>query len=284
MRFLIPALFALPFASCSPAKPIRPVEPVRTASSPAEPSAPALPSRPTPSPTPSVSEPTGPAKVVSWEKAGVRFTGLTFDSRDHRLIVMDQPNGPGSIVADAAEAARTRGGVAAINAGFFTPEGAPLGSVVSSGKISGAWNSTSSLGSGIWYVNSSWNSAISRREHLGRNAAAGMRELIQAGPLLVENGRSVSGLESTKSSARSVILWDGRSQWWIGCSTPCTLDALAQSLVDTQATGWPIRQALNLDGGRSSDLWISDSVPGGPISQRPPWNRPVRNFLILIAK
>lgn len=275
MRFLIPTLFALSLASCVPVKPASPIALQVTA---------AAAQIKTLSPSPPAPEPTAPAKAASREISGITFTGITFDSRDYRLVVVDQPNGPGSIHADAAEAARTRGGVAGINAGFFTPEGAPLGWVVSAGKISGSWNSASSLGSGIWHVNSSGTNAISRREQLGRNAAAGMRELIQAGPLLVENGRAVSGLESTKTSARSIIFWDGGTQWWTGCSTPCTLDALAQALAKDQPAGWPIRQALNLDGGRSSDLWISGSVSGGPITQRPPWNRPVRNFLVLVPK
>jgi exopolysaccharide biosynthesis protein len=215
--------------------------------------------------------------------SGVTFEGVAFDSRDFRLVVADQANGPGSLYADAGAAARARGGVAAINAGFFTPEGAPLGLVVSSGKTSGAWNSSSSLGSGVWSRNASGSDNISRREKLGRNGAASMRELIQAGPMLVENGRAVGGLEATKVSARAMILWDGGTRWWIGISSPCTLAALAQALADGEPAGWPVRQALNLDGGRSTDLWISGAIAGGPVNRRPPWNRPVRNFLVLVA-
>lgn len=275
MRLVIPAVFALPFAGCVPTKHAPPVAlPVTAAAA----------RMTSPSPAPVIPEPAAPAKATTREVSGITLNGISFDSRNYRLVVVDQANGPGSEFADAAEAARTRGGVAGINAGFFTPEGAPLGAVVSSGKISGSWNSGSSLGSGIWHASPSGRNAISRREHLGRDAAAGMRELIQAGPLLVENGRTVGGLESTKNSPRSVILWDGGTRWWIGCSTPCTLDALAHGLANRQPAGWPVREALNLDGGRSSDLWISSSVSGGPISQRSPWNRPVRNFLILVAK
>ena len=51
-----------------------------------------------------------------------------------------------------------------------------------------------------------------------------------------------------------------------------------------QPAGWPARHALNLDGGRSADLWIAETVPGGPITRRCPWNRPVRNFLVLIPR
>ncbi len=171
-----------------------------------------------------------------------------------------------------------------MNAGFFTPEGAPLGLVVSSGKISGSWNTASSLGSGAWYENRTGGMAITRREKLGRSGASTMSELIQAGPLLVENNRSVGGLEATKSSVRSVILWDGGTRWWMGCSSPCTLAALGQALATNSPAGWQVRDSLNLDGGRSSDLWISNAINGGPIFRRPPWNRPVRNFLVLVPR
>ena len=171
-----------------------------------------------------------------------------------------------------------------MNAGFFTPEGGPLGLVVSSGKISGAWNSASSLGSGAWFRDPAGVMTIARREKLGRTRASAMPELIQAGPLLVVNRQPVSGLEATKSSARSIILWDGGTRWWIGCGSPCTLAALGQALANSSPAGWPVHAALNLDGGRSSDLWIADSVPGGPILKRPLWNRPVRNFLVLVGR
>ena len=273
MRFFIPALFTLSLAGCIPAA--RPVQ---------APLAPAAVAVVVPVPSPAPPAALNPARAGARTVSGIVFEGVAFDSRDYRLVVVDQANGPGSLFADAAAAARTRGGVAALNAGFFTPEGAPLGLVVSSGKSSGSWNSASSLGGGVWHENSSGNSSISRREILGRNGAAGMRELIQAGPLLVENGRAVGGLEPTKSSARSVVIWDGGTRWWLGCSSPCTLAALGQALASGQPGGFQVRQALNLDGGRSSDLWISDAIPGGPILRRPPWNRPVRNFLVLVGR
>jgi hypothetical protein len=278
MRFLIPALFVLPFASCVSTQPLRSVPPVAIPVT--EENSPLAAA----SPAPVMPVPAAPAKAASRQISGITFNGVAFDSRNHRLVVVDQPDGPGSLFADAASAARARGGVAGINAGFFTPEGEPLGWVLGSGKISGSWNTTSSLGSGVWHAGPSGISAISRRDQLGRNAAKGMSELIQAGPLLVENGRAVGGLEASKNSARSIILWDGGTRWYIGCSSPCTLDALARALAQGQPAGWPVRHALNLDGGRSSDFWVSSSVSGGPVSQRPPWNRPVRNFLVLLEK
>ena len=271
MRFLTCAAILISLTACVPARPVAPktVAPARKIS--AQPQA-------------LVAVAANPPQVTTREISGITFEGVAFDSRNHRLVVADQPDGPGSRYADAATAAQSLGGLAAVNAGFFTPEGAPLGLVASSGKISGSWNSASSLGSAVWYQSKSGSSAIVRRDKLGRSAAATMRELIQAGPLLVENGRAVGGLETTKTSARTLVLWDGGSRWWLGCSSPCTLAALTQSLAAGTPTDWPIQQALNLDGGRSSDLWISDAITGGPLLRRPPWNRPVRNFLILVSQ
>ncbi len=273
MRFLLAALIALPFLSCAPAPPARSISVQQTPEK--------LPAAEIPSP------PAAPADAPRFSRreiSGITFEGVAFDSRNHRLTVVDQPNGPASQFADATAAANSRSGLAAVNAGFFTPEGTPLGFVVASGKISGSWNSASSLGSGVWFVETTGKSAIIRREKLGRTAAATTRELIQAGPLLVENSQPISGLEPTKTSARIVILWDGSTRWWIGRGSPCTLAALSQALASDSPADWKIRQALNLDGGRSADLSVSGTVPGGPFVSRPPWNRPVRNFLVLVAR
>ena len=223
-------------------------------------------------------------RATNGEFSGVVFEGVAFDSRSHRLIVADQAGGPGSRFVDAAAAASARDGLAAVNAGFFTPAGDPLGLVVAGGKPAGSWNSASSLGSGLWYESTAGDAAISRRESLGRTRAATMRELLQAGPMLVENGRSVPGLESEKISVRTVILWDGGHRWWIGRASACTLAELGKTLASHRPGGWPVRHALNLDGGRSADLWISAAIPGGPVTRRPAWNRPVRNFLILVPR
>ncbi|MEO8614940.1 MAG: phosphodiester glycosidase family protein [Luteolibacter sp.] len=277
MRFLIAAISVLPFASCVPAPPVRPVSKPPVVKN-------ALPATVAPSASAPLSTPASSPHFTREEFSAITFEGVAFDSRNHHLVVADQANGPGSQFADAASAGKARGGIVAVNAGFFTPEGAPLGQVVSAGKISGSWNAASSLGSGIWYEENSGNSAITRREKLGRAAASSMRELIQAGPLLIENGQPISGLEATKTSARSIILWDGGTRWWIGRSSPCTLASLGQSLASAQPAGWKIHQALNLDGGRSADLWISATIAGEPIVRRQPWNRPVRNFLVLVPQ
>lgn len=243
--------------------------------------------RPSATPPPVVEQiadrsPVAPPLFSSSTVAGIRFDGAGFDSRSHRLRVIDQAGGPGSSYDSSASVARDTDALLAINAGFFTPEGDPLGLVISRGKSSGAWNSASSLGTGIYLEKSSAPPAIRRRT--SKSAVSSASELLQAGPLLVENGSSVQGLDSSKSALRSILLSDGKFRWWIGKTSPCTLSALAAALADSSPATFQPQSALNLDGGRSTDLYVAPSVPGGPFEARTFLNRPVRNFLILTPR
>ncbi len=226
--------------------------------------------------------PTSAPRLSEKTIAGIRFEGVSFDSRSHRLHVIDQPDGPGTRYQTSEDLARRTGALLAINAGFFTPEGKPLGLVISSGITSGSWNSASSLGSGIYREDGSGTPSITRRQT--RAAVSNSRELLQAGPLLIENANPVPGLDSAKPALRSLLLTDGSSRWWIGKTSPCTLAALSQALNTASPAPWPVRTALNLDGGRSTDLHISGKISGGPLTRRTFLNRPVRNFLILTPR
>ena len=212
--------------------------------------------------------------MVGTSLSGISITAVAFDSRSHRLVVADQPGGPGSLWPDAKSAAASRSGIAAVNGGFFTPQGAPLGLVVADGKRAGSLNRASSLGAGLFVEDGS--PTLVRRE----TARTG-GELLQRGPFLVENGRAIPGLSPESSTARTFIGWDGSSGWFIARSGACSLADLAKALEGAKIGGAACRIALNLDGGRSSDLWAGSSLDGGPVTQRPFWNKPVRNFLVL---
>ena len=230
-------------------------------------------------PVPTPSSPLSAPYIVRKTIYSIDFEGVGFDARSHRLLVVDQLNGPGSAFNTARDLATSHSALVAINAGFFTPEGNPLGLVITNGRSFGTWNSASSLGSGIFAESSSGELSISRRG--SASAFQSARELIQAGPLLIENGISIGGLDTEKTAVRSIILTDGGTRWWIGRTSLCTLSALGAALAAHSPAPWPIRQALNLDGGRSTDLFVSMKIPGGPLERRGILNRPVRNFLIL---
>jgi exopolysaccharide biosynthesis protein len=200
---------------------------------------------------------------------------VTFDARSHRLRLIDQPQGPGTLFASAEAAAKSVHGMAAINAGYFTPEGKPLGILICRGKKIGG-NNPSSLGSAVWFE-AKGKTGIIRREKTNFNAP----ELLQAGPLLAENSQAIAGLENNKTSARCFLAWDGGSMWMIARTSPCTLAQLSAIIAGQSPCGFPITTALNLDGGTSADLYVSGDVVGGPTSYRAIWNKPVRNFLVL---
>lgn len=229
---------------------------------------------------PPAAAPAAPPAVKRREISGITCEGVAFDARSHRLLVADQAGGPGSRWADAAAAMAACGGLAALNGGFFTPEGAPLGRVLGENGAAGNWNRTSALGSAVFVETAAAGMRIVRRERAPESA----RELLQAGPLLVEGGRNVPGLDASKARVRSLLLWDGGSRWWLGLTSPCTLAALGGALAEGSPADWQPQLALNLDGGRSSDLAVSAAVPGGPLLRRGWLNRPVRNFLVLVPR
>ncbi|WP_193214194.1 phosphodiester glycosidase family protein [Luteolibacter marinus] len=270
-------LFAtLALAACSPVEP--PAAAVTPAPSPVQqesPSAPPQASKPVAKPD---AGPLISPRLVETSVSGIPVKAVVFDARSHHLRVADQAGGPDSQWPDARAAGQAMGGLAAVNGGFFTPEGQPLGQLVAAGRKTGTVNRASSLGGG-WYVDDGRGLDLVRREQF-----RGGREALQTGPFLVENGRPVSGLSTRSSSARTFLASDGRHGWIMATTGACSLEELAKALAGTNIGGIPLRSALNLDGGRSSEIWIAGTLAGGPRHDRPFWNKPVRNFLVLTPR
>ncbi|MDB4506873.1 phosphodiester glycosidase family protein, partial [Akkermansiaceae bacterium] len=213
-------------------------------------------------------------KSTTINAAGITLTVVSFDRRDFTLAVADQ-DGLGTKWKTAQQAGT--GSLAAINAGFFTPEGKPLGLVVSNGKRTGGTNRASSLGSGFFIGGD--ERLISRESYLATKPST--KNLLQAGPRLVWNSKTISGLSKGENRPRSFLLWDGKEHFAIGYANSATLSSLASALSKQPISGFKIHHALNLDGGRSSDLWVSSSVNGGPVTRRSWINKEVRNYLVL---
>jgi len=214
---------------------------------------------------------------------GVALSMVSFDDRKHQLRVADQQNGLGTRWKDAKSAAATYRGLAAINGGFFTPEGKPLGLVIETGTKRGYVNK-SSLGAGM-FVSTKTDSSIIRRERYNASSlAANAYNLLQTGPMLAEGDKAIIGLSKNNSRPRSFIAWDGKNHWAIGYAAPCTLDALSRALAGNSPSGFKIHTAVNLDGGRSSDLWAGPYVKNGNKTHRTFLNKSVRNYLVLIPR
>ena len=214
---------------------------------------------------------------------GITISAVYFDDRKFQLTVADQADGCGSQWLDAESAALSCDGYAAINGGFFTPEGKPLGLLVASGIKRGSLNN-SSLGAGI-FISSKNKSAIVRRElYAPSSVANNVENILQAGPMLVEHGKATSGLSDQNERPRSFIAWDGNHHWAIGHIDSSTLAGVAKALSETSLNGFKASTVLNLDGGRSSDLWAGPRVPSGSKTHRSFLNKPVRNYLVITSR
>ena len=227
--------------------------------------------------------PARPPQFLQRSIDGITFTGVKFDARSHQVVIADQTKGPGSRFSKAADAAASRNGLAAINGGFFTPEGKPLGMVIAGGQQAGHWNRASSLGSGVLVEREGMLSLL-RRTQVDPKALNGVSQLLQSGPFLVDAAKPVSGLNATKRRPRSLIAWNGNDGWWIGTASSCSLDALAKALSRQSPASWKVHRALNLDGGSSCELWVSEKITTGRPYQSRIWPRAVRNYLVLIPR
>ena len=233
-----------------------------------------------------INEPSEPIVYPSYHRVnpkGVKLHLVKFDSRHYQLSIIDQKNGPATEWVDAASLGRDQNALAVINGGFFTAKGAPLGMVITSGIQRGA-NNLSSLGSGFYFANKA-HAGIARRSTINEVIrVAKPSQLIQSGPMLYYQGHAVKGLSTEKSRPRSFVATDGAFQWLIGYAETATLAQLGDALGNKALAGVNIYHAMNLDGGRSSDFWISQSVTNGNKTFKAFWNKPVRNFLILEKK
>ena len=200
---------------------------------------------------------------------------VVFDSRQFDLKVIDQPKdwSGGSLITDSMRGAAA---VAGVNGGFFTPEFTPMGLMISEGKRTGAWQ-TGPLLSGAVVVTSHlqllWNAEVNVDE---------ARELVQAGPRLVDSGQAVAGLDNRKRSTRTFIATDGGHQWLIGLAHDITLSELAELLTAPGIMpAFTVNRALNLDGGHSSALYYRTN--DGREHTHPGWST-VRNYLGIVPR
>ena len=199
-----------------------------------------------------------------------------FDTVRCALRVVDQPSR--TQAGSLGEAMRSVQAIAGCNAGYFTPEFAPLGLVVSNGTHVGKLERSSLLG-GMIVVRKGKPVMLWRDEFAEQS---GITDLVQAGPRLVNGGLPVKGLEATKRRVRTFVLTDCAGHWAIGLCDKVTLRELSDLLAAKGIiTELDVERALNFDGGSSSGLWFRND------SGRETYDREfatVRNFLAITPK
>jgi exopolysaccharide biosynthesis protein len=107
---------------------------------------------------------------------------------------------------------------------------------------------------GIFYVKGD-EPFLVRTQHFP--GPRGVEQGIQCGPFLIDEGRKVSGLENSRTDARTFIFHSSGSIWGFGICRSVTLAEMAQILTDVAfVPGHHIFRALNFDGGYSTAFYV----------------------------
>jgi Phosphodiester glycosidase len=197
-----------------------------------------------------------------------------FSTKSCVLRVIDQPAPPRR---DLAQVMRQERCLAGVNGGYFDPDYAPIGLLISDGKMIAPLQ-RARLITGVLAASPREVQILRVREFSRQrkfNAA------VQCGPFLVDLGRSVRGLEKTRTARRTFAAVGSVNRAALGFCSDVSLAELAKILATTRlADDFKIERALNLDGGSSSAFWVARESSAFSI----PEQKTVRDFVGVAPK
>jgi uncharacterized protein YigE (DUF2233 family) len=198
-----------------------------------------------------------------------------FSTKSCTLRVIDQP---ASLRSDLAQTMRQNGCLAGVNGGYFDPDYAPIGLLISDGKVIAPLRRarliTGVLAASPREVKILRVSEFPKKQKF--NAA------VQCGPFLVDMGRSVRGLEKSRAARRTFAAAGPANRAALGFCSEVSLSELAKILATTRlADDFKIERALNLDGGSSSAFWVAQE-DGSAFSI--PEQKTVRDFVAVVPR
>ena len=160
----------------------------------------------------------------------------------------DNPDGS----ADLAQAMSAGGFLAGVNGGYFDPNFAPLGLRMMNGKVVRP-TLRARLLTGILLSAPGTTQILRLGEYSARRKASAA---LQCGPLLVDGGQPVKGLDQTRSARRTFAAVAG-DRAALGLCSEVSLAAAAEILSMMRLSeDSRVNRALNLDGGSSSAFWF----------------------------
>jgi hypothetical protein len=190
------------------------------------------------------------------------------------LRVIDQPTEPR---VDLDQAMRRENCLAGVNGGYFDPDYRPIGLLIVDGKTIAPLQRARLL-SGILTAAAGKVQIVRAGEFSSRQKISAA---VQCGPMLVDGGSRVRGLEATRGARRTfaaIVAAGDRAA--LGFCSDATLADLA-AILTAKPGDLKFQRALNLDGGSSSAFWFKRT--GGSvfsISER----KTVRDFVGVIPR
>src|SRR5438067_6615306 len=142
--------------------------------------------------------------------------------------------------------------LAAVNGGYFDPDYRPIGLLVSEGKIIAPLQKARLLSA----VLSAWPKKLQISRVAEFSLAQKPDAAVECGPMIVDLGKSVRGLESTKAARRTFAAAGTGDKAMLGFCSDVTLAELSDILAIVVIPDFKIQRALNLDGGSSSAFWF----------------------------
>jgi hypothetical protein len=197
-----------------------------------------------------------------------------FSTKSCRLRVIDQPSEPR---VDLEEAVSRGNFLAGVNGGYFDPDYKPIGLLISDGRMIAPLQKARLL-SGVL-------SASAKKVQISRVAEFSMAQkpdtAVECGPMVVDLGKPVRGLESTRAARRTFAAVGAGDKAALGFCSDVTLADLSNILASISLPDFKIQRALNLDGGSSSAFWFK-RANGSAFSIDE--QKPVRDFVVIVPK
>ncbi len=194
----------------------------------------------------------------SGDSAQLDFALVNAGKPDLSLRLIDNPGGS----LELAEAMSRNECLAGVNGGYFDPDFLPMGLRIAGGKVVRPMRRARLL-TGILASGPGSARILRINEYSPR---AKIDVAVQCGPLLVDAGHPVKGLEQTRLARRTFAVVGSR-MFGVGVSSDITLaDAAAILATIRLGENGKVVRAMNLDGGSSTAFWFK-RANGTVISQ-----------------
>lgn len=196
-----------------------------------------------------------------------------FSPKAATLRVIDDP----AASSELSEIVPRNHAIAGVNGGYFDPQRAPVGLLVSDGRVV-APQQKARLLSGVVSVANGRVQVQRAAEFSLKSKPTAAR---QCGPFLVDAGKPIAGLNNEREARRTFVFTTADGRAAIGFCSHLTLAELGGLLAtpgllaDTK-----VQRALNLDGGSSSGFWFAGERGPFSISEQ----KTVRDYLAIVPK
>lgn len=193
------------------------------------------------------------AKFKISDPVNTQVSLLVLDPKEVQFELIDQPER--SLATTVGELAQKHQAIAGINGGYFTIDFEPLGLFKTPKSQLGKVEKIALVG-GFFVLQKGNPSLIWRKDFKDPSV---YEMILQTGPRLVSEGKSIAGLEAKKNRPRTFVAQTQQGLWILGNCQKISLAALSKMLSTPNLFGdLTIQRALNFDGGRSAALWWKD--------------------------